>query len=86
VIAVPEATARELKAWRLESGRPADDQPIIGETSPNAMKLWVALHVQTCAHVIDEVSGLRYPDLDVLIADARAQREGMPLAAPESGS
>jgi integrase len=40
VIAVPRVTARELKAWRLESGRPADDEPIIGPMSPNAMKCW----------------------------------------------
>jgi integrase len=30
VIAVPAATMRDLKAWRLESGRPGDDEPIIG--------------------------------------------------------
>lgn len=39
-IAVPAITARELKAWRLEAGRPADDEPIIGAMSANAMKLW----------------------------------------------
>ena len=40
-IAVPAITAHELKAWRMQSGRPADDESIIGEMSPNAMKLWM---------------------------------------------
>lgn len=40
VIEVPEVTAHELKQWRLQSRRPGDDEPIIGEMSPNAMKLW----------------------------------------------
>ena len=39
VIAVPEITARELKAWRLESGRPSDDQPIVGAMAANAIPL-----------------------------------------------
>jgi integrase/recombinase XerC len=39
-ISVPDMTARELKAWRLRSGRPGDDQPIIGVMTANAMKLW----------------------------------------------
>lgn len=39
-IAVPNVTALELKQWRLAAGRPADDQPIIGSMTPNAMKLW----------------------------------------------
>jgi integrase len=42
VIAAPEVTARELKAWRLESGRPGDDEPIVGVMSPNALRLWGA--------------------------------------------
>ena len=42
VIAVPEATARDLKAWRLQSGRPGDDQPIVGEMTANALRLWGA--------------------------------------------
>jgi integrase len=33
-------TARELKEWRLQAGRPGDDQPIIGPMTDNAMKLW----------------------------------------------
>jgi integrase len=40
MIAVPRVTARELKAWRLESGRPGDEEPIIGDMTQNAMKLW----------------------------------------------
>lgn len=40
VVTVPEVTAHELKQWRLESGRPGEDQPIIGEMTANAMKLW----------------------------------------------
>ena len=39
-IAVPEVTARELKSWRMAAGRPADDEPIVGDMTPNAMKLW----------------------------------------------
>ena len=39
-IAVPDVTARELKAWRLESGRPGDSEPIVGPMTQNAMKLW----------------------------------------------
>ena len=40
VIMVPEVTARELTEWRLQSGRPADSEPIIGEMTQNALKLW----------------------------------------------
>jgi integrase len=40
VIAVPDATMRELRSWRMRSGRPADDQPIVGPMSENAMKCW----------------------------------------------
>ena len=39
VIRVPAITARELKAWKLQSGGRGSD-PIIGEMSPNAVKLW----------------------------------------------
>lgn len=39
-IAVPALTARELKEWRLRSGRPSSDEPIIGPMSPNAVRLW----------------------------------------------
>lgn len=39
VIRVPAVTARELKAWKLQSGGRGSD-PIVGEMSPNAVKLW----------------------------------------------
>jgi integrase len=45
VIDVPEVTAHELKQWRMASGRPGDDEPIIGEMTPNAMKLWGRRHL-----------------------------------------
>jgi integrase len=41
-IALPDATARELKAWRLESGRPGDGEPIVGPMTQNALRLWGA--------------------------------------------
>jgi integrase len=40
VLAVPVATALELKRWRLESGRPADDQPIVGPMTKSALVQW----------------------------------------------
>jgi integrase len=39
-LAVPDVTARALKEWRLQAGRPGDDQPIIGDMTANAMKMW----------------------------------------------
>jgi integrase len=39
---VPEITARELKEWRLQAGRPGNDQPIVGPMTANALKLWGA--------------------------------------------
>lgn len=121
-IAVPEVTARELKEWRLRSGRPDLSLPIIGPLSENGMKLWGAkrlrpavaaatkgritdatvytlrhthasalhyasftvpeaarrlghggeTHIRVYAHVIEAISGQRWPDLDALIASARA--------------
>jgi integrase len=53
IITVPEVTAHELKAWRLESGRPADDEPIIGPMSPNAMKLWGRRHLPAGVRLYD---------------------------------
>lgn len=41
VIAVPTITARELRAWRLESGG-RDDDPIIGPISAHALSKWGA--------------------------------------------
>jgi integrase len=45
VIEVPAVTAHELKQWRLQAGRPGDNEPIIGEMSANAMKLWSRRHL-----------------------------------------
>jgi integrase len=45
VIDVPAVTAHELKRWRLQAGRPTDSEPIIGEMSENAMKLWTRRHL-----------------------------------------
>jgi integrase len=39
-LAVPDVTARELKEWRLQSGRPGDDRAMIGGMTANAMKCW----------------------------------------------
>ena len=39
-ISVPDVTARELKARWLRSGRPDESEPIVGEMTQNAMKLW----------------------------------------------
>lgn len=39
VIAVPRVTARELRAWQLESGGRGSD-PIIGPMTQNALKCW----------------------------------------------
>jgi integrase len=41
-IAVPDTTARELKEWRLQSGVPADTEPIVGAMTANALRLWGA--------------------------------------------
>jgi integrase len=39
-IEVPRITAQELREWRLVSGRPDDDQPIIGQFGVEAIKSW----------------------------------------------
>lgn len=39
-IRVPDVMAHELKAWRMQSGRRGDDEPIIGPMTDNAMKCW----------------------------------------------
>ncbi len=39
-IEVPRTTAQELRQWRLASGRPDDDQPIIGPLSAEGLKSW----------------------------------------------
>jgi integrase len=40
VIAVPQATMLELKRWRLESGRPDGEAPVVGEMTDRALGLW----------------------------------------------
>ena len=40
IIEVPRATSAELKRWRLASGRPGDREPIVGEFTANAQRLW----------------------------------------------
>jgi integrase len=121
VIDVPQVTGRELREWRLRSGRPVDSEPIVADMTPNALKLWGTkrlrpavkiatngritgatvyllrhshasmchyagmtvpeaarrlghggeTHVRVYAHVIEALSGERYPGLDALIAAAR---------------
>jgi integrase len=44
VIAVPQITARELRAWQLESGGRGAD-PIVGPLTENALKLWARRHL-----------------------------------------
>jgi hypothetical protein len=39
---LPAATARELRKWRLQSGRPGENEPIVGAMSANALRLWGA--------------------------------------------
>ncbi len=40
VITVPAVTLAELKRWRMESGRPAEDEPIVGPMTDRALGLW----------------------------------------------
>jgi|SRR5829696_5135744 len=49
VLALPAATALELKRWRLESGRPADDEPIIGPMTKGALVQWGWKRLQPAA-------------------------------------
>jgi integrase len=69
VIVVPEVTARELKRWRMESGRPGDEDPIIGKMSPNAMKLWGRRHLPAGLRLYDlrhsHASALHYAGFTV---------------------
>ena len=46
-IDVPRITTQELREWRLASGRPSDDQPIIGHMSANAVRLWNRKHLRS---------------------------------------
>lgn len=53
----------------MESGRPDDDEPIIGEMSPNAMKLWGRRHLRDGFRVLDlrhsHASALHYAGFTV---------------------
>ena len=52
VIPIPKVTERELRAWQLESGGRGSD-PIIGEMTPNAVKLWARRHLPDGYRVTD---------------------------------
>ena len=69
VIAVPEVTLRELREWRMASGRPGDDEPIVGELSMNALKLSGWWHLSGGFRVLDlrhsHASALHYAGFTV---------------------
>lgn len=48
VIAVPEATSRALREWRLASGG-RGDEPIIGELSDAGLRMWAWTHLRKAA-------------------------------------
>ncbi len=52
VIAVPQITAHELKAWRMQSGG-RGSEPIIGEMTENGLKLWARRHLPAGVRVTD---------------------------------
>ena len=52
VLALPTATALELKRWRLESGRPDDDALIVGPMTKSAMVQWGWKKLQPAAKAI----------------------------------
>lgn len=54
VLAVPAVTETELKRWRMESGRPRDDAPIIGEWSAASLARWGR---QVFAPAVKEIAG-----------------------------
>ena len=53
-IAVPAITMRELREWRLRSGRPADHEPIIGQMTANALRLMGAKRLRAA---VDAATG-----------------------------
>jgi integrase len=67
VIEVPDVTAHELKEWRLQAGRPGDDEPIIGEMSPNAMKMWSRRNLPVSLYALrhSHASALHYAGFTV---------------------
>jgi integrase len=54
IVTVPAATALELKRWRLESGRPAGDELIVGPMTKHAMAQW---SLKQLAPVVKRVCG-----------------------------
>ena len=54
IVTVPAASALELKRWRLESGRPAGDAPIVGPMTKHAMVQW---SLKQLAPVVKRVCG-----------------------------
>jgi integrase len=48
-IEVPRTTLQELREWRLESGRPGEDLPIIGPISAEGLKTWARRHLSAAA-------------------------------------
>jgi integrase len=53
VIDLPAVTARELRAWQMQSGVRGSD-PIIGEMSPNAMKIWNVRHLRPAVAAVTD--------------------------------
>jgi integrase len=51
-VEVAAATAAELRAWQLESGG-RGDQPIVGEMTQNALKLWARRHLPVGLRLYD---------------------------------
>jgi integrase len=52
-IEVPRATTQELREWRLESGRPNADEPIVGNTAGGeGIKTWARRHLAAHAEAI----------------------------------
>jgi integrase len=58
-IAVPEVTLRELREWRLRSGRPDETEPVIGPMTQNALKLW---NTRTLRHAVTAATKGRVTD------------------------
>jgi integrase len=61
-IEIPATTARELKEWRLQSGRPGGAELIIGPMTANAMKLWGTKRLRPA---VKEATGGRIDDATI---------------------
>ena len=57
-ISVPAVTALERKRWRLQSGRPADDAPIIGPMTERTLHRWATKRLQGPARAITGRDGV----------------------------